>query len=44
VDRAACGGKFEGQNVTFRNKGGEATASWMNVQTGDTEELKCRAR
>lgn len=41
---AASGAKYEGQNVTFWNKGREATASWMNVQTGETEELTCRAR
>jgi len=41
---AASGGKYEGQNVTFWTKGNEATASWLNVATGNTDELKCKAQ
>ncbi|MCU0256120.1 MAG: MliC family protein [Vicinamibacterales bacterium] len=39
---AASGAKYEGQNVTFWTKGTEATASWLRVHTGETEQLKCR--
>ena len=42
--RTASGAKYEGQNVTFWNKGNEASVSWMNPATGVTEELQCRVR
>lgn len=41
---AASGAKYEGQNVTFWTKGNEAMASWLNVQTGNTDELTCKTR
>jgi uncharacterized protein len=41
---AASGAKYEGQNVTFWNKGDEAAVSWMNPATGVTEELQCKVR
>jgi len=41
---AASGAKYEGQNVTFWNKGNEAAVSWMNPATGVTEELQCKVR
>jgi len=34
----------ECQSVTFWTKGNEATASWLNVATGNTDELKCKAQ
>ena len=36
--------QVEGQNVTFWNKGSEATVTWLNTNTGVTEDLQCRAR
>jgi uncharacterized protein len=42
--KAASGAKYEGQNVEFWNKGQEATASWMNPATGETEQLQCKVR
>lgn len=41
---SASGAKYEGQNVTFWNKGNEATVSWLNPATGVTEELQCKVR
>lgn len=41
---SASGAKYEGQNVTFWNQGAEAMVTWLNVNTGETEELKCRVR
>lgn len=41
---SASGAKYEGQNVTFWNKGQEASVSWLNVATGQTEDLQCKAR
>jgi uncharacterized protein len=41
---APSGAKYEGQNVSFWTKGNEATVSWMNPATGETEELQCRVR
>ena len=41
---SGSGAKYEGQNITFWNKGPEATASILNVETGKTDELKCKAR
>jgi uncharacterized protein len=42
--RTASGAKYEGQNVSFWNKGNDATVSWMNPATGVTEELQCKVR
>lgn len=42
--RAASGAKYEGQNVEFWNKGQEASVSWMNPATGETEKLQCKVR
>lgn len=41
---AASGAKYEGQNVTFWNKGNDASVSWMNPATGVTEDLQCTVR
>lgn len=40
----ASGARYEGRNVWFFTKGEEATASWMNEATGETQRLSCRAR
>ena len=42
--RAASGAKYEGQNVTFWSKGNEASVTWLNTATGQTEDLQCRVR
>ena len=42
--KAASGARYEGQNVSFWNKGNEATVSWMNPATGVTEDLQCKVR
>jgi uncharacterized protein len=42
--RAASGAKYEGQNVEFWTKGQEASVSWMNPATGETEKLQCKVR
>jgi len=41
---AGSGAKYEGQNVTFWNKGNEALVTWMRPATGVTEELQCKLR
>ena len=41
---SGSGAKYEGQNITFWSKGNEATASILNVETGKTDELRCKAR
>jgi uncharacterized protein len=41
---AASGAKYEGQNVEFWSKGQEASVSWMNPATGETEKLQCKVR
>lgn len=41
---AAGGATYEGRNVTFSSNGTEASASWMNEASGETEALKCLAR
>ncbi|MCC7035250.1 MAG: MliC family protein [Acidobacteria bacterium] len=41
---AASGAKYEGQNVTFWNKGSEVAVSWRHPVTGETAELQCKAR
>lgn len=41
---AGSGATYEGQNVTFWNKGKEAMVTWLNPATGDTEELQCAVR
>jgi uncharacterized protein len=42
--RTASGAKYEGQNVSFWNKGSEAMVTWMNTATGATDELQCKVR
>ena len=41
---APTGPVYEGQNVSFTTKGNDATASWMNEATGNTENLTCKVR
>jgi len=41
---SGSGVKYEGQNITFWSKGNEATASILNVETGKTDDLKCKAQ
>lgn len=40
----AGGGKYEGQNVSVVHAGDTVQVSWLNVATGSTEELACKAR
>jgi uncharacterized protein len=37
-------GKYEGQNVSLVKKGNELQVSWLDTNTGNTEELQCKAR
>ena len=41
---AASEGKYEGQNVSLVHKGSEMQVSWLNTDTGKTDELQCQAR
>jgi uncharacterized protein YecT (DUF1311 family) len=41
---AAGEGKYEGQNVSLVHKGDALTVSWLDTNTGKTDELQCRAR
>jgi uncharacterized protein len=36
--------KYEGQNVSLVQQGSEFKVSWLNTDTGKTDELQCRAR
>lgn len=40
----AGGGKYEGQNVSLVHDGDTVQVSWLNVATGSTDELACKAR
>lgn len=37
-------GTYEGQNVSLVHKGNEVKVSWLDVNTGKTDELQCTAR
>lgn len=41
---AASAGKYEGQNVAVVQQGGELGVSWLDTNTGKTDELQCTAR
>jgi uncharacterized protein len=41
---AASAGTYEGQNVGVVHQGGELKVSWLDTNTGKTEELQCKAR
>lgn len=40
----ATAGTFEGQNVSLVQQGGELKVSWLDTNTGKTDELQCNAR
>ncbi|MGE5666326.1 MAG: MliC family protein, partial [Betaproteobacteria bacterium] len=40
----AAAGKYEGQNVSLVHQGNELKVSWLDTNTGKTEELQCTAR
>lgn len=37
-------GNYEGQNVSLVHKGNELQVSWLDTNTGKTDELQCKAR
>ena len=37
-------GKYEGQNVSLVQQGSELAVSWLDTNTGKTDELQCKAR
>lgn len=41
---AAAAGNYEGQNVGLVLQGAELKLSWLDTNTGKTEELPCKAR
>jgi uncharacterized protein len=41
---AASAGKYEGQNVSLVHGGSQVKVSWLNTDTGKTDELQCKAR
>lgn len=41
---AKVDGKFEGQNVDLVHKGAELNVNWLDVNTGKTDALACKAR
>ena len=40
----ASAGKYEGQNVSLVQQGSELKVSWLDTNTGKTDELQCKAR
>jgi uncharacterized protein len=40
----ASDGKYEGQNVGLVHQGSEVKVSWLDTNTGKTDELQCKAR
>jgi uncharacterized protein len=40
----ASAGKYEGQNVSLVQQGGALAVSWLDTNTGKTDELQCKAR
>jgi uncharacterized protein YecT (DUF1311 family) len=40
----ADAGKYEGQNVGLVQQGSEVKVSWLDTNTGKTDELQCKAR
>jgi uncharacterized protein YecT (DUF1311 family) len=40
----ASAGKYEGQNVSLVHHGDELKLSWLDTDTGKTDELQCKAR
>ena len=41
---AAGAGQFDGQNVSLVQQGSELKVSWLDTDTGKTDELQCQAR
>ena len=41
---SASNGNYEGQNVSLVPKGNEVKVSWLNTDTGKTDELQCKVR
>ena len=41
---AASDGKYEGQNVSLVHQGDELKLSWLDTDTGKTDDLQCKAR
>ena len=41
---AAGAGQYEGQNVSLVQQGSELKVSWLDTDTGKTDELQCKAR
>jgi uncharacterized protein YecT (DUF1311 family) len=41
---ATSEGKYEGQNVGLVHQGNELKVSWLDTNTGKTDELQCKAR
>ena len=41
---SAGAGKYEGQNVSLVQQGSELAVSWLDTNTGKTDELQCKAR
>ena len=41
---SADDGKYEGPNVSLVHKINEVKVSWLNVESGNTDELQCKAR
>lgn len=41
---AASDGKYEGQNVSLVHQGSELKLSWLDTDTGKSDELQCKAR
>ena len=41
---SASNGQFEGQNVSLVHTGSTLTMSWLNTDTGKTDELNCKTK
>ena len=41
---SASDGKYEGQNVSLVHQGNELKVSWLDTNTGKTDELQCKAK
>ena len=41
---AASDGKYEGQNVSLAHQGDELKLSWLDTDSGKTDDLQCKAR
>ena len=41
---SASDGQYEGQNVSLVHRGNELKVSWLDTNTGKTDELQCKAK